>query len=186
MNDFTPYWKNSLHNKLIYPLFQTCLKSNFLNWFLIFFLSMVDTLMKFLSVYLFKQIILNFKQKNNEIADLPLNLAIVLLLITKFIIIFLTRQIDYIIDTEGCKLAVQLDAIIYDKLLKSSGYNKDGLLSEGALLNYIQYDSEEIAYFFSNWPCDIFIRKSFNSSKFVNLIHLKIYIFNYIIYSFFE
>ena len=157
LNDFTPFWKDSLHKKLKYPLFQTCLKSNFFNWFLIFFLSMFDTFMKFLSVYFFKQIILNFKQKNNDIPTFPLNISIVLLLISKFIIIFLTRQIDYIIDTEGCKLAIQLDAIMYDKLLKSSGYDKDGLLSEGALLNYIQYDSEEIAYFFSNWPCDIFI-----------------------------
>ena len=73
------------------------------------------------------------------------------MLINKFTALISSRQIVFYVDTLGKISTVQLNCLIYDKLLKIACYNK-GTFNEGQIVNLIQADSEKFGIFISSSP----------------------------------
>ena len=155
-NEIMPFWKDNIKKKKKYPLLKSILQSNLFGIISILILAIIKNILNITTVFLFRQILLEFRKKENEKPFFPLKISIILMLITKFIFIFVNRKVSYFIDTQGAKTTIQVNSLMYDKVLKLTNYDKDNF-SEGQIINLIEVDSEKFSYFLSAFPNSIFL-----------------------------
>ena len=103
----------------------------------------------------FKEIItyfnVNKKRHKTLLINFNLQQLIIIMLINKLTALLSSRQIVFYVETLGKISTVQLNCLIYDKLLKIACYNK-GTFNEGQIVNLIQADSEKFGIFISSSP----------------------------------
>ena len=138
-----------------YPLFMTLLITNKKKIFISFFLFFIRFISELFNVLAFKEIItyfnINKKRHKTLLINFSLSELIIIMLINKFTALISSRQIVFYVETLGKIATVQLNCLIYDKLLKIACYNK-GNFNEGQIVNLIQADSEKFGIFISSSP----------------------------------
>ena len=138
-----------------YPLFMTLLSTNKKKIFISFILFFIRIVSELLNVLAFKEIITYFniqeKRQKTLLSNLRLHQLIIIMLINKLIGLLSERQIVFYVDVLGEISTVQLNCLIYDKLLKIACYNK-GSFNEGQIINLIHDDSEKFGIFISSSP----------------------------------
>ena len=98
-----------------------------------------------LNVLLYRQVILHLDEEQQSEPIFDLLTTMILLLINKLIYNFIFRLYEAYTNSSSYRIIVQLDSLIYDKLLRTSLFAN---VSEGSLINFIQIDAEAFAYQF--------------------------------------
>ena len=138
-----------------YPLFMTLLSTNTRRIVISLILFFIRFISEFFFVLSFKDIITRFNQNKKRhktiLSSLSLLELIFFMLINKCIGLISSRQIVFYVENLGKFSTVQLNCLIYDKLLKMACYNK-GTFTEGQIVNLIQTDSEKFGIFIATSP----------------------------------
>ena len=155
INWYGKYEKKAKSKSTGYPLFMTLLITNKKKIIISFILFFIRFISELFNVLAFKEIItyFNINKKRHKTLLLNFNLAqlIIIMLINKFTALITSRQIVFYVETLGKISTVQLNCLIYDKLLKIACYNK-GNFNEGQIVNLVQADSEKFGIFISSSP----------------------------------
>ena len=155
LNQLKPKWYGKYQFAEKYGLFKAVVQANKANIIYICFLIVVESTLDLSVITFFRQILLVFQGKGSEEPMLPLAQLTVIMLAAKFMIIFLFRKSDFQIDYIGTLASVQLDSLIYDKVLKAAQYNNN--TSEGELVNFVQIDSEKFCEFLTDSPSTLIV-----------------------------
>jgi len=155
LNQLKPKWYGKYQFADKYGLFKAVIQANKGNIIYICFLIVVESTLDLSVITFFRQILLVFQGKGTEEPMLPLGQLTVIMLLAKFMIIFLFRKSDFQIDYIGTLASVQLDSLIYDKVLKAAQYNNN--TSEGELVNFVQIDSEKFCEFLTDSPSTLIV-----------------------------
>ena len=131
------------------PLIKILLKGNTKILILIFLGSLFVSILDSFNVILYNQIVNNLDNNDDEMSKFSLLKNIILLLINYFIYMISFRSMESYTKIFSFKLIIQLNALIYDKLLNISPFNN---ISEGILVNFIQSDIENFGEFFTYTP----------------------------------
>ena len=107
-NEIMPYWKDNIEKKKNYPLLRSILSSNCFGIISILILATIKNILSMITVFLFRQILLEFRRKEGEKPIFPLKISIILMLSSKFISIFINRKVSYFIDTQGAKTTIHV------------------------------------------------------------------------------
>lgn len=151
LSELKPRWYDEYRFQKRAPLFRAILRANLCQIIWMLTLTTIQSLIEIFNVYIYRQIILTFQNNQKDQPILPLKYLVVLMLSTYFINNFIYRKSDFLVALIGSKTILQINSLIYDKLLKVATYNKDSY-SEGELVNYIQIDSEKFGDFISDSP----------------------------------
>ena len=100
----------------------------------------------------YNQIVSNLDNNPLDLPTIPLLPAMMFLLMNYFLYAVTFRSIEAYTAIFSYKVIAQLDALVYDKLLRISQFNN---VSEGALVNFIQSDSESFGEFFTYTPATL-------------------------------
>ena len=155
LNRLKPKWYGKYQFSEKYGLFKAVIQANKLNIIYICFLIVVESTLDLSVITFFRQILLIFQGKGNEEPMMSLGSSIFVMLSMKFCIIFLFRKSDFQIDYISTLASVQLDSLIYDKVLKAAQYNNN--TSEGELVNFVQIDSEKFCEFLTDSPSTLIV-----------------------------
>ena len=138
-----------------YPLFMTLLSTNFKRIIISLILFFIKFISEFFFVLALKEIITRYNpsKKRHKTILYSFNLLqiIVFMLINKLISLISSRQILFYVENFGKFTTIQLNCLIFDKLLKIASYNK-GSFTEGQIINLIQTDSEKFGFFIATSP----------------------------------
>ena len=138
-----------------YSLFMTLLSTNHKRIFISLILFFIKFITEFLFVLSLKEIITRYNQSKKRhktiLYSFDLLQIILFMLINKFISLVISRQILFYVENLGNFTTVQLNCLIFDKLLKIASYNK-GSFTEGQIINLIQTDSEKFGFFIATSP----------------------------------
>ena len=134
-------WENKRYKKKKYkPLLFTVLRANFYSIFFIFIFTLINSGLNILALYIFRIIIQLFIKKQ------PVNrndiYLVTFYLIIRLIDFILQRKIAEIIRNIGNKSSVELNCLVYNKLLILSPYVD---IKSGQIYNLIQSDSLKVA-----------------------------------------
>ena len=152
LKEILPKWESTSKNSKSNTLLKTIIKSSFCNLLIIFLMSFLASFIEILTIIFYRQILLLFEMRNTESSNeiyFPLLSSIVIFLSSKLFHIFLLRFFQFYSSKIGVKIIIQINTLIYDKLLKISPYAS---ISEGNLVNFIQLDAEKLGEFFSYIP----------------------------------
>ena len=138
-----------------YPLFMTLLSTNTRRIIISLILFFIRFFSEFFFVLSFKEVITRYNpnKKRHKTILTPFSLLqlIIFMLINKCVGLISSRQIVFYVENLGKFSTVQLNCLIYDKLLKLASYNK-GTFTEGQIINLIQTDSEKFGIFIATSP----------------------------------
>ena len=155
INWYGKYSKRVKAKSTGYPLFLTLLSTNTRRIVVSLILFFIRFISEFFFVLSFKDIITRFNQNKKRhktiLSSLSLIELIVFMLINKCVGLVSSRQIVFYVENLGKFSTVQLNCLIYDKLLKLASYNK-GTFTEGQIVNLIQTDSEKFGIFIATSP----------------------------------
>ena len=172
LKEILPKWEKISSETKSNPLLKTIIYSSLCNLIFIFFMCFLVSFIDIMTIIFYRQVLLLFESKdkdlNNEIY-FPLLSSIVILLSNKLIHIFLLRFFQFYSLKFGTKITIQINTLIYDKLLKISPYAP---ISEGNIVNFIQLDAEKLGDFFSYIPVTV-------------VLPLKIFFFVYLLFKYF-
>ena len=154
--------KNNSENKnSVYPLFMTLIKANCCIFIFVIILYVIISILDFLGIIMFKELLRIFKGYNNEnmnddedvtnitfLKSLSLYQLIILMIVHKLILLILKRQGQFIAELIGLKTSTQLSLLIYDKLLKIPTFGLDEF-NEGKIINLFQTDTETFGEFYN-------------------------------------
>ena len=172
LKEILPQWEKISNKTKSNPLLKTIIRSSLCNLIFIFFMCFLVSFLDIMTIIYYRQVLLLFeknnKDYNNEIY-FPLLSSIVILLSNKLIHIFLLRFFQFYTLKFGTKIIIQINTLIYDKLLKISPYSS---ISEGNIVNFIQLDAEKLGDFFSYIPVTV-------------VLPLKIFFFVYLLFKYF-
>ena len=179
-----------LKKRSIYPLLMTLIKANY--WRIIFslVLYMAIGILDFLGVFMFKELLSNFKEKNEfdiDINDnndddgtgitflksLTLNQLIMLMIGYKMVALLLNSQTQFLSDLIRVRTTAQLNLLIYNKLLKIPTFNKDNF-NEGQIITLFQIDSESFGEFIINTSLIILVPFKIIYSSYLLVIYFRI------------
>ena len=155
LKEILPEWEYMSSNNKSNPLLKTIIKASLFNLIFIFFMCFLVSFLDIMTIIYYRQILLLFETRNKETSVeiyFPLLTSIVILLSNKLFHIFLLRFFQFYSLKFGAKITIQINTLIYDKLLKISPYAS---ISEGNLVNFIQLDAEKLGDFFSYIPVTI-------------------------------
>ena len=155
LNQIKPKWYGKYQFSSKYGLFKAVFQANKCNIIYICFLIIVESTLDLSVITFFRQILIVFQGKGDEEPMMSLGYLITIMLFAKFCIIFLFRKSDFQIDYIGTLASVQLDCLIYDKVLKAAQYNNN--TSEGELVNFVQIDSEKFCEFLTDSPSTLIV-----------------------------
>jgi ATP-binding cassette subfamily C (CFTR/MRP) protein 1 len=162
-------WNHTIKKTKSYQLIRSILKVNKKQLFLIFFRSLIVAVFDSLNVILYNQIVKNLDKNTEEKAKFPLLTCMILLLVNYFLYTLFFRSMEAYTAIFSYKLIIQLNALVYDKLLRISPYNN---ISEGILVDFVQSDSENFGEFLTYTPA-------------ILVFPLQIIFFLYLLFSFF-
>ena len=172
LKEILPKWEKISSKTKSNPLLKTIISSSLCSLIFIFFMCFLVSFLEIMTIIFYRQVLLLFesdnKDYNNEIY-FPLLSSIVILLSNKLIHIFLLRFFQFYTLKFGTKITIQINTLIYDKLLKISPYAS---ISEGNIVNFIQLDAEKLGDFFSYIPVTV-------------VLPLKIFFFVYLLFKYF-
>ena len=191
-------WNDKSHKKLKtkkdgYSLFVTLLRTNKERLIISLILFLIKSISEFFCVLTFKEILMRYKdsQKLHKtiLNSFSLFQLVIFMLVNKCASLISSRQILFYVMTLSHYSTVQLNCLIFDKLLKLACYNK-GTFNEGQIVNLIQTDSSKFGLFVGSSPeviilpfkliYSIYILFSFFHESFVLgfiLLILMIYLF---------
>ena len=178
-----------MKKRSIYPLLMTLISANY--WRIIFSLVLYMTIgaLDFIGVFMFKELLSNFKENKNSdinknkeedidesgitfLKSLTLNQLIILMILYKMISLILNRQTQFISDLISVRTTTQLNLLIYDKLLKIPTFNMDKF-NEGKIINLFQIDSESFGEFIINTSLIILVPFKIIYSSYLLIIYFK-------------
>ena len=142
-------WQEKLKKTKSNPLIKTLLSKNYKKLIFAFFISILVAILDSYSVILYEEIILHLDSNSEQKPKYKFLNTIILLLFIHFIYIIIFRAMETYTSIYSYKITVQIDVLIYDKLLKISPFSN---CSEGALINFIQSDAESFGEFFTYTP----------------------------------
>ena len=151
LKEILPHWEKKSKTTTSNPLIKALLAANLTPIIFIVFLSIIVSGLNILRMILFRQVLLHFQSEDSTNAK-PywslLNTALIMLF-AKLMEIILMRFFEFYTAKIGAKTTIQVNTLLYDKLLKISSFAQ---FSEGELINFIQIDAEKFADFFSYTP----------------------------------
>ena len=169
LNDIKPVWEKISKKTKDSPLIKTLLYENLTLLIIIFVGNIFVCGSETLNVLLYRQVILHLDKDTNDEPLFNLLTTMILLLINKFLYNFMFRYYETYTISNSYRIIVQLDSLIYDKLLRTSLYAN---ISEGSLINFIQIDAEAFGEFFTYTPATM-------------VLPFQIIFFIYLLFSFF-
>ena len=172
LKEILPKWEKISKETKSNPLLRTIISSSLCNLIFIFFMCFLVSFLDIMTIIFYRQVLLLFESNNKDFNNeiyFPLLSSIVLLLSNKLIHIFLLRFFQFYTLKFGAKITIQINTLIYDKLLRISPYAS---ISEGNLVNFIQLDAEKLGDFFSYIPVTV-------------VLPLKIFFFVYLLFKYF-
>ena len=147
--------KKSKSKKDGFSLFVTLLKTNKERLIISLILFLVKSISEFFCVLTFKEILMRYKdsQKLHKtiLNSFTLFQLVIFMLVNKCASLISSRQILFYVMTLSHYSTVQLNCLIFDKLLKLACYNK-GTFNEGQIVNLIQTDSSKFGLFVGSSP----------------------------------
>ena len=155
LKEILPKWESISSNNKSNPLLKTIIRSSLCSLIFIFFMCFLVSFIDIMTIIYYRQVLLLFETRNKESSSeiyFPLLTSIVILLSNKLFHIFLLRFFQFYSLKFGAKITIQINTLIYDKLLKISPYSS---ISEGNLVNFIQLDAEKLGDFFSYIPVTV-------------------------------
>lgn len=144
--DSLNYKSSSKHSVL-----KTILKANLFRITVIVVLSIISAILNIVSINLFRQYIIQFKQTDgNEVNEyLIIGGALLLVQLTN---IFLNKQLNHYQNFLGDKAGIELNCLIFDKILRrsySSTQSHNNHTDSGQIINFIQLDSQKLTAYIS-------------------------------------
>ena len=149
LKEIKSQWKEISKKTKSYPLIKILLKGNSKILLSLFLGSLFVSILDSFNVILYNQIINKLDNKDEEISNKSLLKSIILLLINYFIYIISYSSMESYTKIFSFKLIIQLNALIYDKLLNISPFNN---ISEEMLVNFIQSDIVNLGKFLTYTP----------------------------------
>ena len=169
LKEIKPIWERISKKTKSSPLIKTLLYNNMFLLISIFLGNIFVCGSETLNVLLYRQVILHLDKDSEGEPLFNLLITMILLLINKFLYNFMFRLYESFTIINSHKIIVQLDSLIYDKLLRTSLYAN---ISEGSLINFIQIDAESFGEFFTYTPATL-------------VLPIQIIFFIYLLFSFF-
>ncbi len=169
LRDIKPVWEKISKKTKNSPLIKTLLYNNLSVLILIFIGNSFVCGSETLNVLLFRQFMLHLDEDPETEPLFDLLTTMILLLLNKLIYNFIFRLYESYTISVSYRIIVQLDSLIYDKLLRTSLYAN---VSEGSLINFIQIDAEAFGEFFTYTPATM-------------VLPFQIIFFIYLLFSFF-
>ena len=136
-------YKSKPKNSLI----LTILRANIWRVFAVFFLGLITTGLNVLAMNLFRKYIQLFSLRElnpSSITDIDFIFIGASFLCVKFINIFLLKQTNECQNIIGFKSGVELNCLIFDKLLQYSPASRKLKAESGEILNFVQVDSHKV------------------------------------------
>ena len=169
LKEIKPVWEKISKKTKSSPLIKTLLYENMSVLILIFVGNIFVCGSETLNVLLYRQVILHLDEEQQSEPFFDLLTTMILLLINKLIYNFIFRLYEAYTNSSSYGIIVQLDSLIYDKLLRTSLFAN---VSEGSLINFIQIDAEAFGEFFTYTPATM-------------VLPIQIIFFIYMLFSFF-
>ena len=169
LKEIKAQWEDMIKKTKQSPLIKVLLKGNAKRLLLVFSGSLVVVFFDSIDVMFYNQVVSNLDDNPLEPPKLSLLTSMILLLTNYFLYAVTFRSIEAYTAIFSFKLISQLDALIYDKLLRVSPYSN---ISEGPLVNFIQSDSENFGEFFTYTPATL-------------VQPIEIFYFMYLLFSYF-
>ena len=140
-NNIYDIWERKRYKDIKkYPLLWTSLRANLIPIIIIFICTFVNSALNVLSLYLFRIFIKIFTE--NKPLDTPnISLGVMYLFVRLFDFI-LQRKSAELLTKIGDKSGVELNCLVYDKLLKLSPSVE---VKSGQIYNYLQSDSHKLS-----------------------------------------
>ena len=145
-------WEDMIKKTKSSPLIKVLLKGNAKRLLLVFSGALAVVFFDSIDVMFYSQVVSNLDNNPLDIPKIPLLPAMIFLLMNYFLYAITFRSLEAYTAIFSFKLISQLDALVYDKLLRISPYNN---ISEGALVNFIQSDTENFGEFFTYTPATL-------------------------------
>ena len=162
-------WEKTSKKTKSSPLIKTLLYENLTLLIIIFVGNIFVCGSETLNVLLYRQVILHLDKEAEDEPLFDLLTTMILLLINKFLYNFMFRYYETYTIANSYRIIVELDSLIYDKLLRTSLYAN---ISEGSLINFIQIDAEAFGEFFTYTPATM-------------VLPFQVIFFIYLLFSFF-
>jgi len=127
-------------------LFCTILRANVCTWICLVFLNIFNVLLQFSSVYLFRQYIKMFDNTYVPPFEFFTKMNVGLTFLEfKFFEIITSRHANSLQTQMGYKSSIELNCMIYNKILTASQASLNEKSKEGEIINFIQVDSIKLA-----------------------------------------
>ena len=152
LKEIKTQWEDMIKKTKSSPLIKVLLKGNAKRLLLVFGGSLAVVFFDSIDVMFYSQVVSNLDNNPLEVPKLSLLTSMILLLSNYFLYAVSFRSIEAYTAVFSFKLISQLDALVYDKLLRISQFNN---ISEGSLVNFIQSDSENFGEFFTYTPATL-------------------------------
>ena len=169
LDEIKTQWEEMTKKTKSSPLIKVLLKENAKNLLLVFSGSLAVVFFDSIDVMFYSEVVSNLDNNPLEVPKISLLTSMILLLTNYFLYAVSFRSIEAYTSIFSFKLISQLDALVYDKLLRISQFNN---ISEGNLVNFIQSDSENFGEFFSYTPATL-------------VQPIEIFYFMYLLFSYF-
>ena len=169
LKSIKPKWEKISQKAKSSPLIKTLLYENLTLLIVIFIGNIFVCGSETINVLLYRQVILHLDEETEDEPLFDLLTTMILLLINKFLYNFMFRYYETYTISNSYRIIVELDSLIYDKLLRTSLYAN---ISEGSLINFIQIDAEAFGEFFTYTPATM-------------VLPFQVLFFIYLLFSFF-
>ena len=174
-SNFMKYYYH-IYNELNYKtkgLILSIFRSNLKTVLLVLTLGLLSTGVNVIQMMIFKQYVALFKA--DTINETKVSTFVIFglgFLTTKLINIFLSKKINEYQNYVGFKAGVELNCIIFDKLLIVSPSSRHNKAETGEIVNYVQVDSNQLIRFVTLSPSLITIP--------ISIIAYSVLLFNYL------
>ena len=156
-------------------LVSTIFRSNLCTIILVLILGLASTGVNVVQMMIFKAYVALFKAEQIQQTELIVYVYYgVGFLLTKLINIFLSKKINEYQNFVGFKAGVELNCLIFDKLLIVSPSSRHNKAETGEIVNYVQIDSNQLIRFVTMSPSLITIPISIFAYSFLLFSYLGI------------
>ena len=179
-SNFMKYYYH-IYNDLDYKtkgLVQSIFRSNLGTIILVLIFGICSTGINVIQMMIFKHYVAMFKEDSIDNTDfIEFVYYGVGFLVTKLINIFISKKINEYQNYVGFKAGVELNCIIFDKLLVVSPSSRHNKAETGEIVNYVQVDSNQLIRFVTMSPSLITIP--------ISIIAYSVLLFQYLGVAFF-
>ena len=156
-------------------LIKSIFRSNLCTIFIVLILGLLSTGINVIQMMIFKAYVALFKEDQINNTDIIVFVYYgVGFLMTKLINIFISKKINEYQNFVGFKAGVELNCLIYDKLLIVSPSSRHNKAETGEIVNYVQIDSNQLIRFVTMSPSLITIPISLFAYSFLLFNYLGI------------